>query len=244
MMAYGAQIARIRGFGADPAITRDVFPRLAQRGRRAEAALQVSAFVLSPLGMAGVQTLAYELAEQLPAGIDHVFCPAGGGGLCVAAARGFEVLAERGALARPPRVHCVQPWGNDTIAGPLREGAAEARETRCTTQISGLQVASVLDGHLAVAACRASGGTGYRVDDERVWELQRRLARTEGIFAEPAGVVALAGAAQAAAAGEAAPDDVVVCTVTGSGFKDMVAAERLAGDRECPTVDIAALDGW
>jgi len=244
MMAYGAKIARIRNFGTNAATTINVFERLQALGRRPDSALQISAFVYSPLGMSGVQTLAFELAEQLPAGIDHVFCPAGGGGLCVATAQGFQQLVKSGQMANLPAVHCVQPEGNNTIAGPLRNGADTAQEVACTTSVSGLQVASVVDGHLAVNACRATGGTGYLVTDDYVWAIQKRLAREEGIFTEPAGAGALAGALQAAKNGELSRDATVVCTVTGSGFKDIAAVDRMNGDVDCPLLDAEAIDDW
>jgi threonine synthase len=131
----------------------------------------------------------------------------------------------------------VQPAGNDTIAGPLRDGAPRARSVQCSTKISGLQVASVVDGDEVIRTVRPAGGTGHVVDDETVWQVQRRLAVEEGIFCEPAGAVALAGALQAARQGRFAPEAVVVCTVTGSGFKDPEALERLVADRECPLID-------
>ncbi|MEZ6035352.1 MAG: pyridoxal-phosphate dependent enzyme [Planctomycetaceae bacterium] len=244
MMAYGAKIARIKKFGTDAATTTEVLAKLQRLGQRPDSAMQISAFFYSPLGMSGVQTLAFELAEQLSAGIDHVFCPAGGGGLCVALARGFQLLVSRGQLAKPPAVECVQPEGNNTIAGPLRAGATKAQEVRCTTQVSGLQVASVIDGDLAVEACRATGGNGHLVTDEFVWEVQKRLAREEGVFTEPAGAVALAGALQAVKHGEISPEATIVCTVTGSGFKDSAAVDRMNNDISCPLLDSDAIDGW
>ena len=42
------------------------------------------------------------------------------------------------------------------------------------------------------------------------------MAREEGIFCEPAGAVALAGALRARRGGEIDPDSVVVCLITGS----------------------------
>lgn len=244
MMAYGAKIARIKNFGTDAETTTRVLAKLQQLGRRPDSALQISAFVYSPLGMSGVQTMAFELAEQLPAGVDHVFCPAGGGGLCVAMARGFQQLVRRGQITRSPAVECVQPEGNNTIAGPLRNGAAQAQEVACTTQVSGLQVASVIDGDLAVQECRATGGNGHLVSDEFVWDVQKRLAREEGIFTEPAGAVALAGALQAAKNGEISPGATIVCTVTGSGFKDIAAIDRMNSDLDCPLLEVEAIDGW
>ncbi len=238
MLAYGANIFRVRGFGLDPKVTAATFARLQEVADAPDAALQISAFHYSPLGMAGVRTIAFEMTEQAQGPVDHVFTPAGGGGLTLATAQGFAHLVATGRLAGSPRVECVQPEGNDTIAGPLRDGRDAAVDVTCTTKISGLQVANVIDGHETLKACRASGGTGHTVTDEEVFAAQIRLAREEGIFAEPAGAVALAGALQAARSGAIAPGATVICLVTGSGFKDMTSIERMNVDAPCPTIDL------
>jgi threonine synthase len=100
----------------------------------------------------------------------------------------------------------------------------------------------VNDGHLVVSECRATGGTGHLVTDESVWETQIRLAREEGIFSEPAGAVALAGALQAAACGELDPDAMIVCLVTGTGFKDVESVTRMLGREPCPMLEFDDLD--
>jgi threonine synthase len=237
MLAYGAQLFRIRGFGPDPqvydAVTQGLQPLADEMG----AAMQISSFGYTPLGMAGVQTISYELAEQLPEGIDHVFTPAGGGGLTLAVARGFECVAGEERSASAPAVHCVQPAGNNTIASSLRQGEDRARECECTTAIGGLQVPRVADGNEVIRACRASGGNGYLVEDQAAYEAQVRLAREEGIFAEPAGATALAGMLDACARGELEADSRVVCLVTGSGFKDEVSIERMVQGRSAPMME-------
>jgi len=231
MMAHGAELERVRGFGTEAAATREVIESLERRAREPGFALQVSAFRWSPLGMQGVESLAHEFRDQLPGGAGHVFCPAGGGGLTLAVARGFE----KGGGG--PAVHCVQPEGNDTIAGPLREGWSAARDVACRTAIGGLQVANVIDGDEVIAACRASGGTGHVVSDEAALEARTRLAREEGIFCEPAGAVALAGALAAAERGEFDPAAPVVCLVTGTGFKDPASLESMNAGVDCPLVE-------
>jgi threonine synthase len=241
MMAYGAHIFRIRQFGLDADVTDRAFAALRQFGSQAGSALQISSYTHSPAGMKGVEPLSSELHQQLAGAVDHVFCPAGGGGLCVSVARGFAWLNEQGERPVSPAVHCVQPAGNDTIAGPLRRGDERARNVDCTTRISGLQVASVVDGHLAIDACRASGGTGHLVTDEQVWQAQRLLARDEGIFCEPAGAAALAGALLAAADGTIRTDARVVCLVTGSGFKDEDSITRMLDGVDCPLIDLDQL---
>ena len=245
MMAYGADIYMVEGMGVDPEASRLAMQYLAEKAQRPDGKLQISAYAYSPAGMAGVQTISYELADQaqtLDVGgrsIDPVFVQAGGGGLTLAVARGFDGLVQRGELAKSPAVHCVQPEGNNTIAGPLRDGADKGQDiAQCTSKISGLQVARVVDGNEVIPACRASGGTGYLVSDDETWQLQSRLAREEGIFAEPAGAVALGGALQSRQCGRINGDDVVVCLVTGFGFKDSASIDRMIADVNCPTIDV------
>ena len=249
MMAYGAEVYRVRGFGVDDAVNRQVFEQLLRRSERPETALQISAFKYSPKGMGGVRTLGHEIVHQVESEpdrfggglVDHMFCPAGGGGLVLAVAQSFaQIEADRYGW-RPPRVECVQPRGNDTIAGPLRDGADKSRPVQCTTRISGLQVASVVDGNEVIPAVRDGGGTGHVVEDEAVWGVQRRLAREEGVFCEPAAAVALAGALQAAEQNRIDPDCVIVCAVTGSGFKDPDAVERMVSDSDCPLIDAPSI---
>ncbi|MEO2010298.1 MAG: pyridoxal-phosphate dependent enzyme, partial [Pirellulaceae bacterium] len=129
------------------------------------------------------------------------------------------------------------------IAGPLRQGKHEAVDVQCTTQISGLQVANVVDGHLAIEACRASGGTGHVVEDAATWRAQQDLAQKEGIFSEPAAAIALAAALQAVDAGTVDRQSSIVCLVTGSGFKDERSLQRMLDGAECPTIDLDEFGG-
>ena len=238
MMSYGAKIYRVRGFGLDPQVTSEVFDRLEATAGEDDTAFQVSAFVYSPHGMAGVRSISPEIHSQLPE-VAHVFCPTGGGGLAIAASQGFLQLSEVGVRNEPARVHAVQPIGNNTIAGPLRDGAERAQEVECTALISGLQVASITDGHLAVPACRQTRGTGVLVDDEFTWEIQADLARTEGVFCEPAAAISVAGAIQACRLGDVAPSDPMVCLITGMAFKAPESVTRMVAENECPLIDPA-----
>ncbi len=232
MAAYGATLVKVSGFGTDAQITKEIASELTHLAISLNTSVQISAYCLAPLGMAGVESISQELADS-GISFDHVFSPSGGGGLTLAVARGFQ-KTEQPETA----IHCVQPEGNDTIAGALRAGDDRAKNCECTTIVSGLQVATVLDGHNTLSACRESGGTGHLVSDEEVFECQTRLAREEGIFSEPAGAVALAGAIRAVKNGELDPKSTIACLVTGSGFKDEASVSRMIGkDYQCPQVD-------
>jgi threonine synthase len=241
MLSYGAQVYKIKGLGLDSATSERAMKELQLKAERPDSQLQISAFRFSPRGMVGVKTISYELAEQagsLGMQVEHIFSPAGGGGLTLAVARGFADLAERGELSATPAVHCVQPAGNNTMAGPLRDGSFQGRSCKCTSEISGLQVGARVDGDAVIRICRESGGTGYLVEDPVVWELQQRLAREEGIFCEPAGAVALAGALDARRRGEVEKHAPLVCLVTGVGFKDSPSVDRMIEGMNCPTINV------
>lgn len=221
MQLYGAEILMVKDFGKSAQVTEQVFAKLADICQVHQLPLPISAFHYCPSAMQGVQTMVYEIMEQLPQAPDHIFSPAGGGGLTLAIGRG--VLAAKATT----KVHCVQPYGNDTIASALRWGQEKATPVEySTSRISGLQVANVIDGNEVMKTCRQLGGTGYVVTDKEVFDWHQQLARREGIFGEPAGAVALTGVIQALKLGELSPSDVVVCPITGSGFKDMNAVER------------------
>lgn len=246
MLAYGARIYAVQGFGPDGEITAGVFRLLQELAEARDDSAKISAFCYNPVGMSGVPTLSFELAQQAADNgfaVDHVFAPAGGGGLVLALALGFERLAKSSRLPSVPHIHCVQPAGNDTMAGPLRDGHARARSVDCTTRISGLQVPSVLDGDQVITHCRASGGTGHVVSDESIWDAQRRLAREEGIFCEPAGAAALAGVLDAADSLLVDPQSHIVCLVTGSGFKDPSSIDRMNQGVTVPRVSLSQLAG-
>lgn len=241
MLAYNASIFRVRGFGPDPEITARVFRALERLAARPDSALLISAFRFCAVGMGGVRSLAYELAAELP-DVAHVFCQAGGGGLVLAVAQGFLQLRQAGRLARIPAVQCVQPLGNDTISSPIRAGHDRARAVDCTAKISGLQVASVVDGDQVIPAVRATGGTGHVVPDEETWRMQERLAEEEGIFCEPAAAITVAAVLRAAAEGIIRGEEPVVATLTGSGFKDPASVERMTLARPCPMCDVTELE--
>ena len=229
MQVYGCETLMVKGFGKDVEITKAIMANLKMTAEAHETSVQISAYGYSPIGMAGVQTIAYEIAENLLNETDHVFCPAGGGGLTLAVAKGFNIWKDFSPAFRIPKVHCVQPIGNNTIAGPLREGFSNAAEIpKSSTSISGLQVPNVIDGNEVISMCSATQGTGYVVADEEIYQCQEELANQEGIFCEPAGAVALAGLRRALANNEVNTDDHVVCLITGHGFKDPISADNIA----------------
>jgi len=75
------------------------------------------------------------------------------------------------------------------------------------------------DGVYALKAIRESGGVAESATDAEILDAIQLLAKTEGIFTEPAGGVAVAVLKKLVEAGEVSPDEEVVCYVTGNGLK-------------------------
>lgn len=219
MQVYGGKLIMVEQFGISSIITNDVFSLLEKVAKEKNISLPISAYCYCPEGMAGVQTISYEILDDLEGNVHHIFSPSGGGGLTLAVAKG---ILDYEKYHSGCKVHCVQPFGNNTIAGPLRDGNEKSKEiNNCSTSISGLQVPGILDGNETLLHCRKTGGTGYLVADELVFQTQKDLAQKEGIFCEPAGAVSVSALVEAVNRKELDTDDSVVCLITGSGFKDM-----------------------
>ena len=224
--AHGAVVVRVRGMLDTPDAVRALIDRLSEVCATMGMPLGTSAYEIAPEAMAGIEPLGVEIvAEGAP---DRIFAPVGGGGLVVATWRGAR---DASATTMPPRIHAVQPAGNDTVVTAFRAGHGHARTLdpgEAGTNVSGLAVPIDLDATRALHAVRDSGGNGHLVADEAAWEAQATLARHEGLFVEPAGATSVAGLIAAVAAGEVGPDDRVTCILTGSGFKDGAAVARMA----------------
>jgi threonine synthase len=227
MLSYGAELYEIKNFGKDPHVTGNTFELIRKQGASENASLQISAYKFSPIGMTGVQSIAFELEEQLQT-INHIFCPAGGGGLTLSVARGFEILLKLKKIEHFPRIHCVQPLGNDTMASAIRKELNGGKEVQCETEISGLQVPNLLDADDVINHLKTRNGMGHLVEDDLVYSVQKTIASNEGIFCEPAGATALAGLYEAVKRDEVGANDHIVCLVTGSAFKDTVSLGKMA----------------
>jgi len=86
---------------------------------------------------------------------------------------------------------------------------------------------------------KETNGAAAAVTDDEVVEGIRLLAETEGIFAETAGGVVIAGLRQLIRDGHVGEDEVVVAFITGAGLKtqEAVAPALLPALHVQPTID-------
>jgi threonine synthase len=178
----------------------------------------------NPYRLEGKKSYAFETWEQLDGEVPDwmCHCTAGGAGV-VAAYKGFRELKGLGWVEKLPRMVVAQA---DACAPVVRAFEREADEV--TPVEAGETIAeSIRVGRpspLATRALqdvRASGGAAVGVTDEEIRSVQSLLARTSGIFGEPGGVVSVAAARKLKEQGKIRAGDLVVCTVSGHGLKQV-----------------------
>jgi threonine synthase len=168
---------------------------------------------VNPVRIEGQKTAAFEIVDVL-GDAPHAHCiPVGNAGNITAYWRGYSEYAALGRATRSPRMLGWQAAG----AAPIVLGEPVLHPETIATAI---QIGNPASWEGAVAARDESGGHIGAVTDGDIIEAYRMLAADEGCFVEPASAASVAGLLRAAADGLVAPDETIVCTVTGHGLKD------------------------
>jgi threonine synthase len=176
-----------------------------------------------PLTIEGKKTVSLEIAEALGEAPDWVVVPAGDGVIISGVWKGFADLHRLGAIARPPRLVCVQAESSDAIHRYVTTGVySNAASPR--TIADSISVRAPSNAHMAKRAVEESRGLSVTVTDDEILAAQRTLARTTGVFAEPAAAASIAGLEKIR--DHVGPGERVVALVTGHGLKDVDAAMR------------------
>jgi threonine synthase len=161
----------------------------------------------------GQKTAAFEVVAALGGAPDVHCLPVGNAGNITAYWLGYQEERAAGHIRRPPALHGFQAAG----AAPIVRGAPVAEPT---TIASAIRIGNPASWAAAVDARDASGGAISAVTDKAILEAYRLLARSEGVFVEPASAASVAGLLQGRADGSLAAGQRVVCTLTGNGLKD------------------------
>ncbi len=176
---------------------------------------------LRPYYAEGAKTISYEIAEQLDWNApNHVIVPVASGTTLMKMHKAFKELVETELLRSQHVVmHGVQAEGCAPVVNAFSRGSELIQPVIPATMAKSLSIGDPADGIYAVRAIRESGGRAEAVSDAEMVEGIRLLARTEGIYAEPAGGAAVATLVRFAKEKIFKPSDTVVAVVTGLGMK-------------------------
>jgi threonine synthase len=209
--ACGAQVILVEG-NFDDAL------RLVRAlGQREDFAIVNS---INPDRIEGQKTAAFEIVDELGAAPEFHLLPVGNGGNITANWAGYREYEEAKKIGRAPRMIGVQAEG----AAPIfRKAVVTHPETIATA----IRIGDPANWSHAVRAIEDSGGAIGVVSDKEILEAQLWLARTEGIFVEPASAAPIAGLRrmittpnQSWPGGPIPEGSRIVCTLTGHGLKD------------------------
>src|ERR671910_3743459 len=178
---------------------------------------------MRPYYVEGSKTLAYEVAEQLNWQVpDHLIIPVGSGAMLNAICKGFEELHEIGLIGDISnlKVTAAQPHGCAPIVDAFKNKTGEIVPVeRPDTIAKSLAIGDPGDGVYVLRRLKQYGGIAEEANDNEIVEGIMTLAKTEGIFTEPAGGVSIAVLKKLVDDGFIERNEKVVCYVTGNGLK-------------------------
>lgn len=235
LLLFGARVVAVRGtYDQAFDLCREVCDRFGFVNRNTGT---------NPFTREGKKTVSFEICESLgyePP--DFVLVSAGDGNIVSGVAKGFAEFHAAGLIERMPRIVAVQSEKSNAIARALAEGSDAVAPVRATTIADSISVDLPRDGEAAVKLVRASGGFAVEVSDESILANIAWLARTTGIFAEPASAATFAGLRKLVAEGTIPRGATVVAISTGSGLKDVDSALKAAGSPLEIDADLAAFE--
>tara|TARA_B100000683_G_scaffold186958_1_gene180213 strand:- start:563 stop:1306 length:744 start_codon:yes stop_codon:yes gene_type:complete len=177
---------------------------------------------INPVRIEGQKTASFEVVDQLGQAPDFHFLPVGNAGNITAYWRGYKEYNDAGKINSTPRMFGFQAAN----AAPLVDGAPIKSPQTVATAIRIGNPAS-WDG--ATNAVKESNGHIGKVTDEEILSSYKLVARSEGIFAEPACAAPLAGLIHCIRDGKIPIGSKIVVTLTGHGLKDPDNAINVAG---------------
>jgi threonine synthase len=177
---------------------------------------------INPVRIEGQKTASFEICDQLGRAPDFHFLPVGNAGNITAYWKGYREYHAAKKTDRLPRMFGFQAAG----AAPMVLGQPVADPQTVATAI---RIGNPASWKPAALALQQSDGFIDKVTDEEILAAYKLIARTEGVFVEPASAVCLAGLIDCVKAGKIPKGSVVAATMTGHGLKDPDNAMTTAG---------------
>ena len=171
----------------------------------------------------GSKTLAYEVAEQLDWKVpDQLIVPTGSGAMLNAICKGFEELETVSLIQKVSEMHmnCAQAHGCAPIVDAFKDNNTDVVPVENPDTVAkSLAIGDPGDGRYVLQRLKQYNGIAQESNNKEILDAILLLARTEGIFTEPAGGVSVAVVKKMVEDGKIDKDETTVCYVTGNGLK-------------------------
>ncbi|MEM3008293.1 MAG: threonine synthase [Candidatus Nitrosotenuis sp.] len=193
----------------------------------------------------GSKTLAYEVAEQLDWQVpDQLVVPVGSGAMLNAICKGFEELQSVSLLndVSAMHVHAAQPVGCAPIVDAFKNNATEVTPVENPDTIAkSLAIGDPGDGRYVLKRLKQYNGYAEESSNKEILDAILLLAKTEGIFTEPAGGVSVAVLKKMVEDGKIDKNDTTICYVTGNGLKATESLMEVLSKPQVVRADLAAV---
>lgn len=187
---------------------------------------------INPYRLQGQKTAAFEILEELGRAPDYHALPVGNAGNITAHWIGYSeavgIQTQACAQCNGNCQYLCQPLVPDTYrpkmlgyqaagSAPFMRGGPVLNPETIATAI---RIGNPMSWERAWKVKEESGGWFDECSDAWILEVQKLLARTEGVFCEPASATSLAGVLRDLENGKIPEGSTIVCTLTGHGLKD------------------------
>ncbi len=193
----------------------------------------------------GSKTLAFETAEQLGWSVpDHIVIPVGSGAMLNANCKGFEELQQVSLVddISNLHIHAAQGHGCAPVVDAFKKKSTDVKPVENPDTIAkSLAIGDPGDGRYVLKRLKQYGGIAEESSDKEILEAILLLAKTEGIFTEPAGGVSVSVLQKMVEAGQIDSDETVVCYVTGNGLKATEAIMEVLEKPETMKADVGKI---
>ncbi|HEX8341494.1 MAG TPA: threonine synthase [Tepidisphaeraceae bacterium] len=176
---------------------------------------------LRPYYTEGAKTFGFEIAEQLGWRLpQHTISPVAGGTILPKIYKAYQELIELGLVENTShRMYGAQAAGCNPVTTAIHKGEDIIVPQKPKTIAKSIAIGNPADGYYVWHAVKDSGGWGESATDDEIVSAIRLLARTEGIWTEPAGGTTLACTIKLLQQGRINRDESIVVCITGNGLK-------------------------
>ncbi|HKU33001.1 MAG TPA: threonine synthase [Candidatus Nitrosotalea sp.] len=193
----------------------------------------------------GSKTLAFEVAEQLDWKMpDQLIVPVGSGAMLNAICKGFEELERLSLVNNVSDMHMIaaQPQGCAPIVDAFKKNKNDVTPVESPDTIAkSLAIGDPGDGQYVLKRLKQYNGYAEESSNREILDAILLLARTEGIFTEPAGGVSVSVLQKMVEAGKIDKNDSVICYVTGNGLKTTEVMMEVLSKPQTMQADVAKI---
>jgi len=185
--------------------------------------------------------VAEQLDWQVP---DQLIVPTGSGAMLNAICKGFEELESVSLVnnVSEMRMNCAQAHGCAPIVDAFKNNSDDVIPVEePDTVAKSLAIGDPGDGRYVLKRLKQYNGIAQESNNKEILDAILLLAKTEGIFTEPAGGVSIAVLKKMVDDGRIDKDETTVCYVTGNGLKATESIMQVLTKPEVMQADVAKI---